>query len=314
MYLSLEAAASPVASYFLARGDTMPYLIEPIISLNEINVTYGVQGSGKSHVLFQWVACSMEGKPFFGYPTTKTTFAYCCYDRSKAKTGELMDKFGIRDKIPWFSFRNLDDPDQKEPHPLSSLPQEFPDARVIIVDGLGLLIPKGKGNDYQHVGSFLRYAGGVCDKHNITFMFTMHTRKLEGENGLLNLRQAVIGSTIFGGMAEGMIHVDNYDHKNLEDPRRWINFLPHDAKPRKILVQFNKDSWFEELDMENIAKVKMAWFIALPDVEFMRADALQVGDRYSLAESTVEKYLREYVGDGELSHVNKGPYKKIRPA
>jgi hypothetical protein len=297
----------------------MPYLIEPILSLNEINTIAGVQGAGKTRLLFQMIRCILDKQPFFGYRCIslkgKFPIAYCAYDRSAAKTGELLDKFGLRNRIEWKSFRNLKSMESPEPYPLEDLPtKHFPDSHLIIVDGSGLLIPRGKGNDYGHTGAFYRYAGGIAEDNGRTFMFSQHAPKCMADAKIVNARQVNLGSTVTGAMAEGMIKIDFVDHANLEDPRRTIDFMPHDDRPRKILVQFNKDGWFEELDMESITKVKTAWFVALPDMDFTRQIALEIGDKYQLAERTVDKYLKECIDDAMLSHVDRGPYKKIRPA
>lgn len=276
------------------------YFVDGLLSSHEINLIYGPPGSGKTRLMFDLFQCIIKASKFLGqFNVSCLDFAYATYDRSEKKTRKLLEEFDLSN-IMYKSLRNVKSASQThEDVPIDQLPSLFPSAKVIAVDGFGLTIPGGKCNDYSVMGNYLRWCGTVAEKKGVAFLFSLHTPKQKTNSQITNARQMALGSTILSGIAEGMIYIDHYDSMDLDDSRRIIRLLPHDAKPQTLVYEINEYGklvpWVDPKELTTKNKL----YAKLPN-QFDRATAIDVGEEMEIPIRTVDRYIKQWLEDGQL--------------
>lgn len=284
----------------MVKDSQSDYFVEGLFSSNEINLIYGPPGAGKTRLLFMLLQSIHNHSLFLDqFRCDPLSFSYVAYDRSRAKTTKLLAEYGLSD-IPWKSLRNITQPSQRDEEiGIDKLPQLFHGSKLIVIDGFGLTIPGGKSNDYNIVGNYLRWCGTIAEQAKVSFIMSLHTPKQKTDSKITNVRQMALGSTIFSGIAEGILYIDSYLPNDSDDPRRIIRLLPHDGKPQTLTYEFNDAGFLIPWHDPAEQTIKIQFYKALPDF-FNRSHAVELAEKFEIKERSCDRYLKQWIEEGRL--------------
>ena len=104
--------------------------------------------------------------------------------------------------------------------------KEYPNAKLIVCEGLATFVPGGKINDYAAVSKFLRQLTRECKARKMTFIGVLHATKTKEGEGFNSPREKILGSVAWGAFAETIFYIEPFSSKDVENPYRRFRLLP----------------------------------------------------------------------------------------
>ena len=292
------------------------FLIDHLMPANEVSLFYGPPGVGKTNLICQWVTLMLDNKSLLDAYQAKPnlSIAYVAYDRSESSVCEMLTKHNLVDRIAWKSFRDVSKPySEFEERPINHLKPLFPTADLIIIDGLGFTIPKGKNNDYQAVGNYIRYCGTLAQQGQFTMLGILHSPKERAKDRILNPRQQSHGSTAWAGTTECQIYMSFIDPTDPANPTRMLWVMPHTSNALQVPLQFNKQGFLIPWETLKEDDIRDIWFKQLPK-EFKRSEAVDIAEKLNQSPSVIDRWLKYCLNIGYLRQPKYGIYQKVLPS
>jgi len=216
-----------------------PFIIETIFPAREVHLFVGPSGVGKTRFLFQLIADWVQGKPIFGHKSYPVPFVYVSCDRSLDSVNRTLEQLGITTEIPRFSPVDMEYMETLDTI-LKKVESDFPESRVLFIEGIASLVDGGKVNDYHIVSRFLKRLTRLCKKNDWTIIGVGHATKTKENERYLNPRERCLGSVAWGGFSETVVMLDSVDPGNKEKFKyRNVYLLPRNAREEMYEMEFD---------------------------------------------------------------------------
>ena len=190
--------------------------------LGEVSLIFGSTGSGKTTWGIQLLRSQEIGAPFFGHKTFKLPWVMLMKDRSRQAAKRTFRRMKLDPATL---------PLRKWPEGRADVvrqvelvyQREVKKPRIIFVEGLDLMVPKGKEMDSWV--PVLEGLAAVAERYNLAVICTVGSPKQKGKDRYEAHRDSAFGSQVVGRMCETMCHVQEcYDTGD-----RRITIMPTNA-------------------------------------------------------------------------------------
>lgn len=218
-------------------GKYREHLIEDLFPAREISLIGGPSGSGKTSFLLKMLETWTAGEAVFGHTSHPTPYAYISGDRSTAGMLRTMDRLGLDKRtfplyVPAISTLNL-----TAVQVVENALKRFPDAKLIVFEGIATYVPDGKLHDYKVVAKFLRDLAALCQARDITILGVVHSPKVKEKDKYANPRERIMGSTAWAAYSELIMFLEPKDPDAGTSLREfWI--LPRNAREEKFVMDW----------------------------------------------------------------------------
>jgi hypothetical protein len=316
-----------------AFASTRPYLIDAILPAYEPHILGGPSGSGKTRWLFQMLENWRQGLPIFGFESHPVPYVYVAADRSYASVCDTLRDIAIDPKsVPIIPALDLEQDvvGYTIPWLFDLVKSEHPEAKLIVVEGIGTFVPDGKVNDYHVVSGFLRKISRNCRKAGVTILGIHHTSKEKGGKdggGYENAREKLLGSAAWAAFAESIFMLDPFKASDPASPYRRLSVFPRNKTAGFIVnYKFGQNGVLQQIGDQDLpqestnrngrppdsgAAVEIYSFLTTLKSENRSAFEISelssfVGDRVSRA--TLYRRVEKLVLDGILASTKHGTY------
>jgi len=288
------------------QGWKRPYLWENILPSNTIHLLGGPSGAGKTRLLMGWLKEWQDKGTVMGMASPKCRIAYTAMDRVADSIRETLQDFGdLSNSLTWRSMigRGFGD--------IKILLDDFPGVDLLIVDGIGTLVPDGKIIDYGVVARFLTRMNLLCAQAKMTILGILHTAKTKENEKYINPRQRIAGSVAWAAYAETIFLLDplNPDQASSSNIRRlWV--LPRNKK------EFTTDYRFDQngvLTAESSTEIE-TWdsreeaILAAIGGGSDRQDIVRNCFVYGISSAAVDRGLKKLLELGVIQRLSTGFY------
>jgi len=290
----------------------LEYIVDPILPRRKLHMLAGPSGGGKTTLLFEFLKCWTKGEPVWGFASNPLPWAYIALDRYYDEIGNRCEAAGLNPRdLP------IDCLLEKQVT-LQDIITKHPEARVLIIEGI-LLLMQGHVNDYQEVGHFLRYVLNLCEEHDVTIIGTPHATKTKTGEGFTHSRHKVLGSVSWGAYSSTLMFIDNKNPGDPKDPFRKLEILPRVGPAVELEFMFDEvgrlvpTSVIDAGGIQVSPDVEVRLLRCLPlGKEIETAKIVDYGKSLEVSESTVRRYLNQWVDTGIINSPRRGLW--LRPA
>ena len=303
-------------------GDGRKYIIDCILRKYAIHILAGSSGSNKTTWIFQQLRDNWEeGKQILGYDVHPVPYLYVSADRSADETAETLERLGMDPQtfpsISLTSKRAREGGLRKWSTLLASVKASHPNVELLIIDGfMGLVPPRRDRNTdggFAHIGDFLTQLQGELEDLHLTLIVLAHATKQKEDSRYANPRDRILGSGAWPAHSSTVIILEPIDPGNAEtvDQRRLI-LCPRNAAEEHFEYRLNDQGWL--IDVESVEEVVASeTFVARikPGDSFRTADVIEAAN---VDRRTVNRWLKKWQRDGQITQVSKGVYQRCRPS
>jgi AAA domain len=228
------------------------WLIMDILPKQLVSLVAGPSGSGKTRWLMKTLVDAWsKGQPVFEHASYPVPYVYCSADRSRRSYAYTFRKMGLNPPPPSFSSWDLNH--KTLDATVAYATRNFPEARLLVIEGFGGLVPGGKMADYTAVRNFLNKASLFCEQYDITIIGVLHSPKMKAGEEYLNPRQRILGSVAWAAFSETCILIEpSGDPDKLKVEIRNLFLLPRDAKSQHFEMAFNDQGLVVEVPQDRL--------------------------------------------------------------
>lgn len=292
------------------------WLLENIFPCREVHLIAGPSGAGKTTWLLQFIQQWKEGKPIFDCRSFPLPFVYVSGDRSLESLGRTFVRVGMSlDSIPNMSLIGVKD--RSNPRiAMQTIMSRFPEAKVIFLEGMGGMVPKGANNDYNIVAEFLTTFTSYCQDNDRTIIGVLHSNKAKENESYRNPRQRIHGSVAWAAYSETVILVEPEEADNSNNPRRNLFILPRNSAEEKQVMSFNADGRLDILEIKDTTETAfLQYLIQLPiGHEYKTSEILARFGSDNVSRRSMERWIRRAEIGGVLMKCQHGRYARIASA
>lgn len=292
------------------------WIIEDLIPANLVSLVGGPSGAGKTRWLMEMIDKQWsQGHSVFGHKSFARPYVYASDDRPELSYRRTFRKMGLEASLPAFSCVDLNLETQEQVFKYAV--KNFPEARVLIVEGFGGMVPQGKG-DYTSVKKFLKKSFQLCTNHNLTLIGVVHSPKMKPDEKYSNPRERVLGSMAWAAFTETIIMVE-FDEQ--ERDLRHLTLLPRDAASQHLEMIVNEKGLLRETSKDK-AKSLLQQFgekdVRTRILSQLVKSRLNPGDTFKRillqsvsigSERAITKALDGLANEGTLRHLAHGQWK-----
>jgi RecA-family ATPase len=282
------------------------FIVDDLFPTQCIHFFAGPSGAGKTTYMGQFVLQWREGKAVFGRKSHPVPFLYVACDRSMRSVNRLFKRVGLAE------MRCISIVDREDIETVDRLflvvKKEFPDVRLLIIDGFAMLMDDGKVNDYAKVARFMRRMNRYCHKNDLTILALGHSTKMKEGEAYLDPRQRVIGSVAWGANSETIIYIEPVHPDKIEyEGQRRIRLLPREGKQEEFMLRFNDKGLLVPLEntVPTLSKLKLYIFSLTPGEEFTFDEAKANGEA---TKQYTYRVLAELQKSGKVKKGKGGTY------
>lgn len=293
----------------MSSFESPEFLIDPIWPVaGDVHLVGGASGSGKTTLLFQILDKWRRGEPWLDMPCHPKPFAYVTIDRTVATTAETLKRVGINPASFPMTQANIERPDYSNPNDnrterlIKKTREEFPDAKVLVIDGFGFLCPHGKTNDYLVVGEWLQRIGRYCTTEGITIIGVVHTPKTRKGEEIVDPRQRILGSVAAGAIAGSIIMIDQVD-ADKEHASRKLSIFPRNSRPRFEHMEMNDKGLLvpdSVIDADNDLYLRDKILEIPTGTPLTRSMIEAFGEQVKMSRATITRKIGDLCRDGIL--------------
>ncbi|MDE1940625.1 MAG: AAA family ATPase [Patescibacteria group bacterium] len=243
------------------------WLIQDLLPRRELNLVAGPSGAGKTTFILdllyhQW----SKGANVFGYESFPDDWAYVSLDRSSAGNRRTFARLGIPyDAFPIVS--GLEEGLTSVEAIIKRVKDAWPETKLIVVEGVGYLIPGGRVNDGPTAFKFYTHVTKLCQQYDVAILGVMHTSKAKSDSFYTNPRERIAGSGAIAGCAETVIIVEPLEADNPEVKLRRLYLCCRNAADRVFKMKLDAQGLLVPLvdttvkDVEATTYAKLRAFI-----------------------------------------------------
>ncbi len=307
---------------------------QPIWPEGETHILSGPSGVGKTMAMLPILKDWSEGKPVLGFSSTPLPFVYVMCDGPDVSLQSRLNKLGLGEwDIPAFSIESIaiDFHYDIEEITLDTIPEIFKWARVFFIEAINCLT-KGKSHsstkdyvDTLKMAAKIRYRYGA-DK---TIIGTTHEAKMLDDHKYANIRERPHGTVAQAATSGTVMSMEKGKRKGQRliyfAPRDYPEFMVEYQMQKGGILKFEKMEYLELNPEGQIAESSedredSAAYRLLDDA-LKRSEAGNIiatstlvdwGERLSLTERTVMRWIKQRLEDGVLQRVGRGAYSVIK--
>lgn len=300
------------------------YTIPNLFPRRSINLVVGTPKSGRLRLILPQLESYASGGPFLDYSLDK--------DQQPEQLGAIVcgQTFdSLFHQVRALRLETLSDPkafpvepwqpitDAEAPSDAETLTEAYGrltkaagrPPKLLLVDGLQLMMTSGQINHMHKVREFYRGLQGFCMQNDCTIIGTVSTAKMKrGESYALNAR--IMGSVQWAENADTLIGIEVFDSE-LPRPQlggfRQICVLTSSEAPRYFYAAFDERGRLlpqsrPEGPGEAIAEESLDAILKLhqPGSQFSRKDFVAWGEQVQISLRTVERWLASRLELGML--------------
>jgi hypothetical protein len=308
--MSEVVSDSPILDY-----PEIEYLVDEILPVGEVNLIAGSPGAGKTTLVLQSLRDFVQGRLVLGKTSHPAPIVYISLDRSYQLVCAGLRRAGI----PPGTFPAVAAREHNIPYNISAIINwtmaRYPGTKLIFIEAMGTLVPKGDLNDYHSVAGFLNECSRQALKHQICLWGSLHVAKTKPNEAYKQPRDKIMGSTAWTGFSATTILVEATNPGEIEDQSRTVFVLPREGRPYELRMTFTdsgvlvpiednaEQTTFETLDQE---------LTKLPLTEPIKTSQLKsLAEQFSVPPRSAERWLKSCVERGLLDHIGRGRYHRL---
>lgn len=220
----------------------MPDLVDTILPARRVHLLAGVSDAGKTRFIIPAMLDFQNGKPFLGYTSHPTPWAYVVGDRTLEEAHDTIRSMGLEpDNIPIIPAFGKDNKSMNQI--MLSAAQLNPTPQILIIEGFSDLV---QGNDTRKdVRLFLSQAAAYCVDpsgfpEGLTILGIVESPKMKPDERYRNPRHRVSGVSSWGFHTSTVLLIEEAktDH-SLETEERIIWACMKNSKRRKLGARFD---------------------------------------------------------------------------
>lgn len=328
------------------------YLVDTIFPTGGLHLLGGPSSAGKTTLLLQTLYAWDRAQAVFGnFQSHPCEWVYVSGDRSLSETNATLDRLGYADwDIPCYAMEDLALRDSgnliSEEPTIFHVANRFPDAELIVVEGLQAFLPNTQRGQSQNKADqlwMMRIRDQILNPskkflHGRTIIATTHTAKSKQQAGKMDKRNSFLGSAALIGACSTCLSFDSpYDVAQTSggatktpvysDPgERLVTIMGRDFQDIELNYSRDKNGGFvlETSRTGNIVKSEQTpddkellldfKLMAHPaENEVRTVDLKMWAMGAQVNEEFLYKWLRAKIENGVISQLARGRYKRIRP-
>ena len=314
------------------------YIIDQLLPTGEVHIIAGSSGAGKTTWLMQMLQMWSMGEPILDQESFPCSWAYIACDRGLQSVKTTMERVGV-------SFPGVYVDSMVDNVNLDTLDRvleriAYKKIELLVLDGIGSVVPNGKLNDYDTVANFLKGLTRWCANRVIdweqeegngdgyrygerrTIIAITHSPKMKEKEHYVLGRDKIIGSTAWGAFAETIITIEAVLNKEggAERELRQVSVMPRNAKNFDLQYGLDERGMFEQYtptagDSINVL-LQVHFEMLKTNTLFTRQEILfYLRERGIEDARAVDKRLDRWffrlMSEGAVEKVKKGQYRKI---
>lgn len=297
------------------------YVIEGLFPRREVHILSGPSGAGKTRWWFQIIDMWQRGEDLFGRKSYPDPYLFVSCDRSMESLGITLEGLGLRGRIgPMVSLVDEDrgfgvaelmlDELNLDGDSFEAVLTE--DVRVVFIDAIDKMVPKGRTNDYQVVSDFLIGLTRLCQRYNLTVIGTRHTTKVREGNKILSPREKMLGSVAWAGFCSTVAVLEPVDEEDEGNRGRKLSIFPRNAAPEVHMYAMDDKGRVVEKDIVDSAALDV-FILSYGSGDIVAFQAFKDwGNKVGVPERTLKRWLKDKVGMGLLRRMARGVYVVIK--
>jgi hypothetical protein len=315
---SLDTKQSP--SQLLPFPDPIP----GIIPFGTLTIVAGAPGVGKTSMLAEWIQRWRTGRTICEKPTNAPTgFYFLAADRQWKSHQLWFDAVGYPD-IPHYSI--ADDPElslaklksvqRVEEVILACLAKLNPiPGSHLVVDPVSPLFIAGNPNQARDVATSLMFFSRLAQKLLINITCTAHFGKQKSDPNEQYTRpqDRIAGSGAFSGFSDTQVYL--IDPVPPKQPYHVLGWVPRHAAPEEFNFKRDEHSGlfvpYEHYTEENKQQAVLEQIAYEPMAAAAIIERVQQATGFPVR--SIERYLNQLKGSGQITRVRKGVYQRAKP-
>lgn len=290
------------------------WIIEGILPTRVVGLLAGPPGVGKSSGMLPWLADIQAGREVFGRPTHPVPIVVVSCDRSEEEYFSHLEALGLA----YDQFFFFDQTMQRTSLELivKACAKKWPGC-LIFIEGFAMLVPGVNLKDYGVVAEFLLSGADLARRNNVTIIGCVHTPKEKDGQGYGDPRSQISGSVAWTGFSNVSFVVQRKDPRDPQNRIRLVHVLTR-AEAGDFTLPFEKDPLspggrlkpFEDKgdkELMDFCLDACSFDNIFPTKHFM-----EYGQKQSIGEYYIERWITSAVKDGRLEKVTHGRYRRIR--
>jgi hypothetical protein len=332
---------------FLRRkqlSDSRRFLVDPIFPAGALHLFGGPSGAGKTTLLFQTLYAWDHGENVFGhFKSNRCNWVYVSGDRSLSETTSTLDRLGYSDwDAPCYAMEDIALRDAgnhiSEEPTIFHVAKTFPDAELIVIEGLQAFLPNTQRGQTQNKADqlwMMRIRDQILNRGR-TIIATTHTAKSKLQTGSMDKRNTFLGSAALIGACSTCVAFDNpADHQAMVTGKqpivymdkgdRLVTLMGRDFRDIELNYSRDKNGGFvlETSRQGNTVKAEQTpddkelmldfKLMAHPmEQEIKTLDLRSWAIQIQLPEVSIYKWLKGKIEVGQVEQIAKGRYRRLR--
>ena len=320
------------------------FIVDTIFPKGSLHLFGGPSGAGKTTLLFQTLYAWSQGIPVFGrFTSNPCKWVYVSGDRSLRETTGTLKRLGYgKWDAPLYAMEDLALRDSghliAEEPTIFHIAKTFPDAELIVIEGLQAFLPNTQRGQSQNKADqlwMMRIRDQILNPGR-TIIATTHTAKSKLQTGSMDKRNTFLGSAALIGACSTCVAFDNpMDHQEMMTGKKPIVYMD---KGDRLVTLMGRD--FPDIEL-NYSRDKHGLFVletsrqrgeitqesTVDDKELMldfelmahpveseiRTHELKCWSvKHQLAEAFIYKWLKSKIEVGQVEQLGRGRYKRLR--
>jgi hypothetical protein len=263
--------------------------------------------------MLQLILSLRRGEPFLGREIQPKPFVYVLFDRSLnglKRTAKRM-KVDVNELNPYRpggdeAMKSL--PKQIENLVLQN--EKYKHVKVFFIEGLDMLVPKGKTGDLTEVAKFLDDLQRLAEKYGLTIIATVGSPKMKANEKYQSPRDCIFGSVGWGRKVETILYIEPQAPNNPSSPRQ-LSILSRNGKDEKLSFRWENGRLVKTDFQARVTAYQRA-------LQWMET-TLNPGDEFQLKrvvsalhlnDGTAQSALDKLVGEGRVEKSRHGWYRR----
>lgn len=295
------------------RNPEEEFLVDTILPRGEVHLLAGPTWVGKTRFLLPLIANWARGEDVFGKKSYPGPYVYAACDRTMTSIERTLEGLGLLGEIgPIINRVNTKPLGGLHPENLLTEGLISLDTKLLVIEGLARLVPKGKLIDYNVVGEFLEVLTEFCQDYNMTIIGTVHATKVKKGQEIVNPRERILGSTAWGAYSDTIMILDSVEGADPKDNRRILYLYPRNAPGEKHLYTFDEKGRLIRSGQvtEDLSGLDMALVGYGPGIGIPTHMIVEWGEGLGMSRSTVMRWIKDRVDEGVIERMGKGMYTK----
>lgn len=286
----------------IIQPDRKLYYVDEWLPAKRLSLLAGSSAAGKTTLLFQMFEAWLNRERFLGQATMgqdKGSVYYVSLDHEKDEVEELLDRAGIDRKL--FNWRALGD-EPLNPLDVMTIPKG---TAIFAIDGGEMMLKACKHSDFDTVQTLIRDLKVKTKESDCATILLLGSPKLKKNEEYMMGRERVLGSSAWGRLVSTVFNIGiTNPGAAVGDTRRTLFVYPRHTPACQVELDFTPSGRLVTLAQATANKEDRLKFLQelQSGQKYTRKQMLEIGARYMLSPSTVDKTLGELVAQKVLNH------------